>query len=132
MPIHIQMRDGVLEGFFRGKVTGKDLDYVLEKLQDLESRLEVTPDRISDLSDAVFSELRSSDLVAFAEKRGKAKLKNKVKSAIIAPKSIPYGLARMFLAHNENPAIEIMIFRDSASAYQWLGLEAKPVDIPNA
>jgi len=126
------MRDGVIEAIFRGRITGEDLQQLLERLHDLESRLEVSPDRISDLSEAGVSELRSSDLVAFAERRAKVKLKNSVKSAVIAPGSTQYGLARMFWAHNENPDIQIMIFKDSASAYNWIGLQAKPVDKPNA
>jgi len=121
-----------MEAIFHGKVTGAELRQLLETVQEMEARLEVTPDRISDLSDADLEELRSRDLVAFAERRGAAKLKNKVKSAIIAPGSTQYGLARMFLAHNENPSISIMIFKDSASAYKWIGLEAKSVDRPNA
>jgi hypothetical protein len=132
MSINIQMREGVIEAVFHGEVTGNDLRQLLETLHDLESRLEVTPDRISDLSDGGVEELRSADLVAFAESRGVAKLKNKVKSAIIAPGSTQYGLARMFSANNENPAIDIKIFKDSASAYNWIGLKAKSVDKPSA
>jgi hypothetical protein len=132
MPINVQMRSGVIEATFYGKVSGEDLQHLLEVLNDLESRLEITPDRISDLSDTCVDELRSIDLVAFAESRGLAKLKNNVKSAIIAPGSTQYGLARMFLANNENPAIKIMIFKDSESAYQWIGLDSKFVDRSNA
>jgi hypothetical protein len=131
MAIHIQMRDGVIEATFRGNVAREDLRQLIETLRDLESRLQVTPDRISDLSDASFAELSSSDLVTFAANRGRAALKNNIKSAIIAPGAIQFGLARMFMAHNQNPAIEIMIFKDSASAYHWIGLE-KTVNQPNA
>ena len=132
MAINIQIRDGVIEATFHGKITGEDFQQMTETLSDLESRLEVTPDRISDLSDAGFSELSSSNLVAFAASRGMAKLKNKIKSAIIAPESGQFGLARMFRAYNPNPDIEIMIFRDSASAYNWIGLREKSFDKPNA
>ena len=132
MPIIIQMRDGVIEAAFRGNIAVEDFQQLKVTLQDLESRLEVTPDRISDLSEASFSELRASDLVAFAENRGVAKLKNKIKSAIIAPKPVQYGLTRVFMTRNQNPAIEIMVFKDSTSAYNWIGLKEKPVDKPNA
>src|SRR5277367_2106945 len=128
MPTNIEIRNGVIEATFHGKVTGEDLRQVLGTLRELESRLEVTPNRISDMSDAVVVELRSSEVVAFAESRGIARLKNKIKSAIIAPGATQYGLARMFLAYNQNPDIEIMIFKDSASAYDWIGLEPKSVD----
>jgi hypothetical protein len=132
MPIYVQMRDGVAEAIFRGKIRGEDLQELKETIHEIESRMEITPDRISDLSDADVVELRSSDVVAFAESRGVAKLKNNVKSAIIAPGSTQFGLARMFLACNENPNIEITLFKDSASAYKWIGIEAQSVAGPNA
>jgi hypothetical protein len=132
MAINIQIRDGVIEAVFRGNITGEDVQQMAETLSDLESRLEVTPARISDLSDAGFSELSSGSLVAFAAGRGIAKLKNKIKSAIIAPEPAQFGLARMFRAYNPNPDIEIMIFKDSAGAYRWIGLGGKPVDKPDA
>jgi hypothetical protein len=106
-----------------------DLQHLVVLLRDIEAKLEVTPDRISDLSNVDFSDLRSIDLVMFAEKRRAATLKNKVKSAIIAPKSsVQYGLARMFKAHNQNPDIEIRIFNDLMSANEWLGRETKSVN----
>src|ERR1700691_5152907 len=98
MAIHVQMRDGIIEAIFHGKITVEDLRQLLETLRDLESRFAVAPDRISDLSDSGLVELLSIDLVAFAEMRAVAKLKTPVKSAIIAPASTQYGLARMFLA----------------------------------
>jgi hypothetical protein len=60
MAINIHIRDGAIEATFRGNITAEDFQQMSETLRDLESRLEVTPDRISDLSDASFSELSSS------------------------------------------------------------------------
>ena len=115
---------------FLGKVTGEDLQRLADTYRDVESRMEVTPDRITDLSDWIVDALvvESSEVRAFAVKRQLAQLKNKVKSAIIAPKPEQYGLARMFQAYNDNQAIEITVFKDSASAYKWIGREAKDVD----
>ena len=128
MAFNVQICDGLIELDFHGKVRIDDLQQALQAVEDLESRLGVTPDRITDMSGADTSELRSGDLVALAEKRRKAKLKNKIKSAIVAPSPEHYGLARMFMGFNQNPDISIMIFRDSASAYQWLGREAESGD----
>jgi hypothetical protein len=95
---------------------------MLETARDLESRLEVRLGHLTDLSDASLVDLSTSDLVALAEGRKGARFKNKIKSAIIAPRPLEYGLARMFMTFNQNPAIEIMLFRDSAGAQAWLGL----------
>ena len=127
MPIKLQIRDRLIEVTFLGNITGLDLQQQIETLRDLESRLEVSPDRVTDLSAACDAELPASDVVLFAEERDVAKLKNKIKSAIIAPSPIQYGLARMFMACNKNPAIEIRLFREASSAYDWIG-HARPAD----
>ena len=132
MAIDLQIRNGLLEAVCHGKLTRKDLELTRTALCELEARLEVTPDRISDLTVADVSDLRAKDMVVFAEYRRGVKLKNKIKSAIITPKgSVQHGLARMFIAYNQNPDIEIMIFHDSASCFCWLGREAGAVKPPN-
>ena len=51
MAIHFQLRDGLVELTFQGKIIAADFQQVLEKLQELEARMEVTPDRITDMSE---------------------------------------------------------------------------------
>jgi hypothetical protein len=58
---------------------------------------------------------------AVASRRRKAPLKNKVKSAIVAPRLDQFGFARMFATLNDNPNIEIQIFNDRDRALEWLG-----------
>jgi hypothetical protein len=133
MPIQLELCDGLIEAACHAKVTAEHLEHIRTILRDFEARLEVTPNRISDLTGADLSDLSSEDLVVFAEYRRAATLKNKIKSAIVAAKgSSQYGLARMFMAHNSHPDIELKIFYDPASAYQWLGREAKEVGKPKA
>jgi hypothetical protein len=125
MPINIQMHKGLLELVFHGDVGEADFMAVVESVHDIEARLEVTPDRVADLSAANMMPLNADVLRRYAISRTAMPLKNKVKSAIIAPKPDQFGLARMFQAFNENPSIEIKLFRDAASAYAWLGRTAK-------
>jgi len=131
MAIQFQIRDGLAEVSFHGDVTTTDLRQLLETYKDLESRLETTPDRVADLSAAQTLNFETSHLREFALVREAARLKNRVKSAIIAPSLEQFGLARMFQAYNQNPAIEIMIFKDAPSAYAWLGRVPKPGATPN-
>ena len=125
MPINIQMHKGLLEFVFHGDVGADDFLAVVESVQDIEARLEVTPDRVTDLSAANMMPLNSDVLRRYAISRTTVPLKNKVKSAIIAPEPDQFGLARIFQTFNENPWIEIKLFRDAASAYAWLGRAAK-------
>ena len=94
-------------------------------MRETESRLEITPDRVTDLSDGDFMPIPTEVLKRLGESRATAPIKNKVKSAIIAPKPVQYGLGRLFQTYNQNPLIEIMLFKDSARAYQWIGRTAK-------
>lgn len=115
-----------------GTVTSDDLQQLLESLSEDELRLSVTPNRITDLLGASFSDLSSDKLVVAAEIRRDAKLKNKVKSAFIATRPEQYGLARIFMGYNQNPDVSIMIFKDSVSAYNWIGAGSKSDDGPDA
>ena len=129
MPIHTQAVDGLIIVKFQGRVTVEDLERLANAYQDIEARLEVTPDRITDLADWTpnSQDLPSSVLEAFGRRRAHAKVKNKVKSAIVAPNTAQFGLARMYWAYNNNPGIETMIFRDSGSACVWIGRD--PADV---
>ncbi len=115
-----------------GKVTGDDLRELLAVVTNAEAELPVTPDRIMDMSDADTSALVADTLVAVAEVRRFTVLRNKIKSAVIAPRSEQYGLARMFAGYNQNPDITIMLFRDAASAWQWLGRQPKVANHPHS
>jgi len=121
MPINLQIRDGLMEMVFHGNFTTDDLLAAAQSVREIEEQSEITPDRITDLSDANMMSLDADQLKRYAASRARATLKNKVKSAIVAPKPDQYGLARMFQTFNENPAIEIKLFRDAPAAYAWLG-----------
>lgn len=129
MPIHFQAIDGLIIVQFQGRVTGDDLQRLAAAYQEIEARLETTPDRITDLSDWVpnSEDLPSDALNEFGRRRALANVKNKVKSAIIAPQPGQFGLARMYQAYNRNPKIETMIFKDSESACMWIGRD--PADV---
>ena len=126
MPINFQLRDGLLELIYQGDITTADMQGAAIKLSEYEASLEITPDRITDLTDACMFNIDADWLRRFAASRVQATLRNKVKSAIVAPKPDQYGLARMFQTSNENPLIDIQLFRDAASAYRWLGHSARP------
>ena len=114
-----------MEITFRGDITAKDIMQAAVLVRDAEAELPVSPDRISDLSDTNLSRLEAEDVREFAHQRNAVPMKNKVKSAIIAPQPEQFGLARLFQAHSENPMMEVQVFRDAASAYEWLGRKAK-------
>ncbi|HEX2854014.1 MAG TPA: hypothetical protein VHO24_12310 [Opitutaceae bacterium] len=88
----------------------------------------VSPDRITDMSRVSGITLDFTAMEAFAAKRRNAPLKNRVKSAIVAPQPLQFGFARMYQTLNENRDIVIELFRDEASALQWLEASV-PVEV---
>jgi len=122
MAISIQLRENIIESVWRGEITLADMVQMLKALEDLEARLPVALDRLTDMSGAQVLQFRSGDMVSMGQTRQQAKLKNEVKSDIIATSPEQYGLARMFQAYNQNPDIHITIFRERRPAYEWLGI----------
>jgi len=121
MPLIFQMREGLMLARFYGAVTAEDFWRLDQLAREADSRLEANPDRILDISDADWGLVESELVRNMAAIREKEPMKNHVKAAIVAPKPEQYGIARMFQALNQNPAVEVQIFTDAPGAYEWLG-----------
>lgn len=124
MGYKIETTDGLIRFTLHDVVSSEDFARVAEEVRAIEARLEVTPDRITDMTEVTGMNVDFGSVESFAENRRKAVLKNKVKSAIIAPQALHFGFARMFQTLNDNPSIEIKIFVNPLEAWQWLGREA--------
>ncbi len=120
MAFEIQQLDGLVHVKLTGHITGDDLIAMAKVFSEIEPRYDVSPHRISDCSEVEDVVLNFAEMEAFAAKRRVARLKNKVKSAIVATKPIQFGFARMFQTLNNNPNIEIVIFSDAENARNWI------------
>ena len=49
------------------------------------------------------------------------------RSAVVAPSDLEFGVSRIFAVIGERPGLELQVFRDLASASQWLA-ETEPSD----
>lgn len=120
MAYDIQFLDGLVRTTLYGQLTAHDLMEIAKVAAEIETRMEVSPDRLTNMSRVTGVSLDFAAMEAFAAKRRDAPLKNRVKSAIIAPQALQFGFARMYQTLNENPNIELAVFRDEASAVLWL------------
>lgn len=120
MPVSVKYDGQVIELRLVGKVAGSELLSLLREALAIEEREAVTPNRMIDLREADTAEIRFNDVVSIAEVRRKTKLRNHVKSAILAKTNVQYGIARTFQAINDNPQIAVQVFRDEAEARAWL------------
>lgn len=86
----------------------------------------MVPHRITDMTGITDFGIGFPDVLTLAETRRRLKFPNSFRSAIIAPRSEHYGVARMFQTLNDNPQIDIRIFMDKAAAHEWI---SSPGDI---
>jgi hypothetical protein len=135
MPYKIATVGTYVEMRFVGAVSSQDIRDCLAELEQIESRSTPVPDRITDLSESEMVNISFDVLDELARRRTTTVLKNKVRSAIFAPRPVQYGLARMFQTLNDNPNIVVHVFWDGGHARNWLlgrSLDAKESAEPDA
>ncbi len=135
MAFDLKVENGVVRVTFEGYLDSKDLERLDEIVSGMEAEYDVSPDRISDLSSIEGVHLDCAAMEFFADRRRHAPLKNRVKSAIVVPRPLQYGIARMFQTLNDNPNINSQIFTDRERALNWLatgkgsGADAAPMKV---
>ena len=125
MPYDLRIEEDLLELRFHGTIESEDLQKSFDEVEEIEAVREITPDRFSDLSASDTARWSFFVIEELARRRRAAQLKNKVKSAIYAPTDLQFGYSRMFQMLNDNPQIEVAVFRDLADAETWLGINTK-------
>jgi hypothetical protein len=120
MAFELKIENNVIDITFQGRITFQDFEDIANESEKVEAQYSVSPDRILDFSLSDGLDLPSSALEVYADRRRKAPLKNHIKSAVVAPSPLFYGLSRMFQALNDNPQITVQIFTDKNRALEWL------------
>lgn len=120
MPFEMQVAGSILRITCSGIVSKAEFVDVLEELRRFESKFECVPDRLTDLSGIAGWEPDFAATMEVTNRRRAEVFPNKFKSAIVAPTPMTYGVARMFQTLNDNPQIEIRIFKARADAEEWL------------
>jgi hypothetical protein len=105
---------------FFGQVTVEDLKASSAELFKVDEGMEVSPNRLSELSGITGISLDFQAMHTFATVRMSAKPRNSVRSALVAPSELQYNFARLFQSLNMHPQIEVRVFRDPASALAWI------------
>lgn len=105
---------------FSGTVTTGDLALLIREVLALETRLGHAPPRLSNLTAVERLEIAFGDVDRIARSRREVHLPNPIKSAVVAPQSVHYGIARMFQTLNDHPKVTVRIFPDEESALAWL------------
>lgn len=120
MSLEIHHEAGLVRVVLKGRLTEEDLSVLANESEEMEQRGGLSLNRLTDGSAVSEIAITFNQMQMFASRRRVAILKNKVRSAIVAPGPLRYGFARMFQTLNDNPQIEISIFGDIETARRWL------------
>lgn len=120
MPYQLTSEPDMLRIELFGILTAYDLQSIAAELEQIEGRMPVTPNRLTDATHLLNGDLNFADVFALAERRKVQNLANQIKSALVAPKPVNLGFARMFQILNDHPQIEIQIFPTCEAAEAWL------------
>lgn len=121
MAIEFRPRAGVLVIEFSGLASTEDLRRLVEYTIELEAREPVSPDRLVDLSGVTELAFDFPSVEQLAQQRIARPPRNPIRSAVVAPRPVQYGVARMYQTLNTVPTVELRIFRERAAAEAWLG-----------
>lgn len=113
-----------------GQLNMTDLTEVTKPLDEADKMMETSPHRLIDVSEVDGIQLNFTAIHQLTENRRAVKLKNNVKSALVARTPVQFGFARMFQTLNSQSQIEVRIFSDADSALRWITGQTGPGDQP--
>ena len=120
MPHEIQATDRFIRVIFTGHFTEADRLELGSELPRVEATYKIFPDRMLD-----FTAVEKNDFEFPAIERRAAAARARVypnpfKLALVAPKPLDYGCARMYQILNDNPQVDLKIFKTRSEAEEWL------------
>lgn len=120
MPYRLTQEPTFLRIALQGRVSLADLQGALRELEALEASLTTLQDRLVDLTGVETTEVVGGDIFGIAERRKARSYPNAFRTAIVAPRPVQFGFARMFQTLNNHPFITIRVMTDEAEALAWL------------
>ena len=126
MPFSCEFKQTLLQMAFWGPVSGEEVDAALLQVERIEAEAVRSPDRLVDISGVEDVRVDYGFVERIAARRRNAVHKNPVRAAIVAPRPLQYGFARMFQTLNENERMDIQIFEQVADAQRWLAADSPP------
>jgi hypothetical protein len=126
VPFQIQIAGPILLNTFSGDVTGAEFIEFAGELKRVEGDFERVPNRLTDLSGVTTWETGYMIMDELTRNRRAQVFSNKFRSAIVGPTPHTFGIGRMFQSLNDNPQIEMQVFKTKVEAEEWLMKSAVP------
>ena len=120
MPFQIQGDAEIIRIILSGHLTEAEIGDLGRTLVRLEADYPTTPNRLTDLTEVEKGNFPYAAIQERAQKNRDRVYATRFKSAIVAPKTVDYGLTRIYQTLSENPQVDLQIFKTRAEAEEWL------------
>jgi hypothetical protein len=128
MPYQIIEEPRFVRLVFTGDITPLDLVALDADMAALARNRPVVMNTLADFSQVVDYAITYADMLTYTERRRTQRFANSIKSAVVAPRPVQVGFARMYQTLNTNPQVEIQIFATLAEAEAWLRADEAAVE----
>jgi hypothetical protein len=125
MPYSISSERGYTYINLSGHLTVPEVAAAVQKMDEIDSGADATPNRLVDITAVENLQVSFSEMSNFASLRRSVKLKNPVRTAVVARTPVQFGVARMFELLNQQPQTQVAVFTDPDLARRWLAGEAE-------
>ena len=124
MPYTLTVEPELVRVVFFGVMTAADLFAMAAEVRSVEGVRSVLDNRLTDLSDVTDIQLTVDHILAYVEERRRYWRGHPLRSALVAPRVLSIGYARMFQTLSEQAAVELFAMVEAAEA--WLAAETEP------
>ena len=124
MPYALTVEPELVRTVFFGVMTAADLFAMAGEVRAIEQMRAVPRNRLTDLSQVTDIQLTVDDILAYVDDRRRFWHAHPLRSALVAPRALSLGFARMFQTFSEQAAVEL--FPTLAEAETWLAADAEP------
>jgi len=121
MPFRVAQIEPYIRAEFTGTVDTVDLLRAATAADEIEAERSHARHRLIDLSGATELAVNFDDVDRLAKSRAKSVLPAPVRTAILAPSPVQFGVGRMYQSLMANPSIEVCVFRTELEALAWIG-----------
>jgi hypothetical protein len=115
-----EYKDNIIFQIFPRSLSDNDFRFIHEEVETIEKKYSFVPHFVVNLQKV---ESYSGDYHAvqkLAKQREDKKFPNNILEAILVSNDFQMGFARMYQTFNNNPQLEIKIFKDEAKAIEWI------------
>ena len=130
MPFRIKVNAPLIHVEGYGELVAADLPQMFAEMKRVAGPLRCPPRVLVTCDGVTAVNFEYANANAHSDRRSQLPMPGRVKSATVADRPLTLGVARMFMAINENPNLDMRVFPTLEEAMAWLNADedAAPFD----